>query len=244
MDQPGHRSAPDQVISGEASSTSVLHRRPPGAGETSSRGERRVGRRHDPARLRARRSRRGDALMYRTELDRRSSWRGNGKADDPVIRQKLACATRSRDHAVFGCGPCRRSCRQRARGRKDRSSDYWSEYHAGATELAMTIMGPAGWCRPGEHRAVRPDRRPGAPNSTASWEKSSSMPGPARSTRERHRSRATSLRDGARPSQGTSGLRRAALAVLRHPALWATGVTQLSCSRHTGGGGGGRGAAP
>lgn len=47
---------------------------------------------------------------------------------------------------------------------------YWSEYHRWVTDLAMTLLGPAGLIPEGRPplRHYRADD-PGAPNSTASW---------------------------------------------------------------------------
>ena len=72
MDQPGVEVRPIKMISGDRRvQRDVLHRRPHPQGQRHRRGQRRLGRRHDPARLRAGRVRRDPAdLMFKAEWEK------------------------------------------------------------------------------------------------------------------------------------------------------------------------------
>jgi alkylation response protein AidB-like acyl-CoA dehydrogenase len=112
-------------------------------------------------------------IFFRYELDRLMQLaREYGKADDPVVRDRLAwCYERVEIMRYLGYRILTQYLREGELGPAASISKlYWSEYHQRASELAMTIMGPAGLVPTGRPpgRAVRTDD-PGAPNSTASW---------------------------------------------------------------------------
>jgi alkylation response protein AidB-like acyl-CoA dehydrogenase len=113
-------------------------------------------------------------LMYKTELDRLLDLaREYGKADDPVIRQKLAwCYSKVEIMRYLGMRALSSFLAGNSPGPEGSIFKiYWSEYQQVSTELAMQIMGPAGLVPTGRapSGAFQTDD-PGAPNSTASWE--------------------------------------------------------------------------
>ncbi|MGE0305782.1 MAG: acyl-CoA dehydrogenase family protein [Acidimicrobiia bacterium] len=112
-------------------------------------------------------------IMFRHELERLVDLaREYGKADDPVIRQRLArCYCEVGAMKAMGLRILTQYLRDGALGAAASISKlYWSEYHRRASELAMDIMGIAGLVSDGHPplRWYRTDE-PGAPNSTASW---------------------------------------------------------------------------
>jgi alkylation response protein AidB-like acyl-CoA dehydrogenase len=112
-------------------------------------------------------------ILFRAELDRLVAMaRERGRADDPVIRDRLAdLYTRCEVMRFVGLRILTGVLDTGALGPEASISKlYWSEYHQRASELAMAIMGPHGLVPTGRPptRAVRTDD-PGAPNSTASW---------------------------------------------------------------------------
>ncbi|HZN15535.1 MAG TPA: acyl-CoA dehydrogenase [Acidimicrobiales bacterium] len=112
-------------------------------------------------------------IMYRTELDRLLELaREYGKADDPVIRQKLAwCWSKVEIMRYLGMRALSSFLAGNAPGPEGSIFKiFWSEYQQVSTELAMSIMGPAGLVPSGRapSGAFQTDD-PGAPNSTASW---------------------------------------------------------------------------
>jgi alkylation response protein AidB-like acyl-CoA dehydrogenase len=112
-------------------------------------------------------------IRFRTDLDRLFDLaRAYGRADDPVIRQRLAwCYSKVEIMRFLGY---RTLTSWMAGGHPGPEGsifkNFWSEYQRSQTELAMDIMGVAG---------LVPEGRPpmasfqtddvGAPNSTASW---------------------------------------------------------------------------
>jgi alkylation response protein AidB-like acyl-CoA dehydrogenase len=112
-------------------------------------------------------------IFFRYELDRLVELaRQYGKVDDPVVRDRLAwCYEQVEIMRYLGYRILTQYLREGDLGPAASISKlYWSEYHQRASELAMTIMGPAGLVPSGRKpgRSVRTDD-PGAPNSTASW---------------------------------------------------------------------------
>src|SRR5439155_11040031 len=112
-------------------------------------------------------------IMYKTEVDRLFSLaREYGKADDPVIRQKLAwCWSKVEIMRYLGMRALSSFLAGNAPGPEGSIFKiFWSEYQQKSTELAMDIMGPAGLVPTGRapSGAFQADD-PGAPNSTASW---------------------------------------------------------------------------
>src|SRR4051794_39469395 len=112
-------------------------------------------------------------IQFRIELDRLLALaREYGKADDPVIRQRLAhCYSKVEIMRFLGY----RTLSQFLSGAKPGPEGsifklFWSEYHKLATELAVDITGLHGLVPTGRRptSAFQGDD-PGAPNSTASW---------------------------------------------------------------------------
>jgi alkylation response protein AidB-like acyl-CoA dehydrogenase len=112
-------------------------------------------------------------IRFRTELDRLLALaKQYGKADDPIIRQRLAwCYSKVEIMRYLGM----RTLTQWLQGGHPGpdasiSKLNWSEYHRVVTELAMDIMGLDGLAPTGRPpaSAFQTDE-PGAPNSTASW---------------------------------------------------------------------------
>jgi len=112
-------------------------------------------------------------IMFRTELDRLLELaKERGRADDPVIRQRLASAY-SKVEIMRFLG-MRTLTKYLAGGHPGPDSSifklYWSEYHKVVTELGVDILGPAALTPTGRPpmSAFTADE-PGAPNSSASW---------------------------------------------------------------------------
>ncbi len=112
-------------------------------------------------------------IMFRAELDRLIDLaRTYGRADDPVIRDRLAwCWVQVETMRFLGARILTAYLRDGALGPEASVSKlYWSEYHKVATALAMQILGLAGLVPEGRAplRVYRTDD-PGAPNATRSW---------------------------------------------------------------------------
>jgi alkylation response protein AidB-like acyl-CoA dehydrogenase len=112
-------------------------------------------------------------ILFRAEFDRLVGLaRQYGRADDPVVRDRLAwCFTRVETMKTLGYRILTQYLRDGELGAAASISKlYWSEYHQVVADLAMQIMGPDGLVPTGRRpsRNVRTDS-PGAPNSTASW---------------------------------------------------------------------------
>jgi alkylation response protein AidB-like acyl-CoA dehydrogenase len=112
-------------------------------------------------------------ILFRAEYDRLVALaREYGRADDPVVRDRLAwCFTRVETMKTLGYRILTQYLRDGELGAAASISKlYWSEYHQAVADLAMQIMGPHGLVPSGRRpsRNVRTDT-PGAPNSTASW---------------------------------------------------------------------------
>ena len=112
-------------------------------------------------------------IMFRTELDRLLELaRQYGRADDPVIRQRLAwCYSKVEIMRYLGMRSLTKFLNSAQPGPEGSIFKvYWSEYHRIVTELAMDIMGPHGLVPTGRAPAssFQADD-PGAPNDTASW---------------------------------------------------------------------------
>jgi len=112
-------------------------------------------------------------IMFRADLDRLLDLaRAYGRADDPLIRQRLArCYSLVEIMRFLGY----RSLTGWLRGAHPGPEGsvfkvFWSEYHQLETELAMDIMGLAGLVPEGRPPATAFQTDDvGAPNSTASW---------------------------------------------------------------------------
>jgi hypothetical protein len=112
-------------------------------------------------------------IRFRTELDRLVELaKERGKADDPLIRQRLAwCYGKVEIMRYLGMRALTSWLQGGHPGAESSISKlYWSEYHLTVTELATDILGmdaltPSG--RPPSSAFGADD--PGAPNSTASW---------------------------------------------------------------------------
>ena len=112
-------------------------------------------------------------IMFRTELDRLFELaKERGKADDPVIRQRLAwCYSKVEIMRYLGMRALTAFLGGGHPGPEASISKiYWSEYHHKSTELAMDILGLDGLAPTGRPPAssFQADD-PGAPNSSASW---------------------------------------------------------------------------
>jgi alkylation response protein AidB-like acyl-CoA dehydrogenase len=112
-------------------------------------------------------------IMYKTEIHRLMALaREYGKADDPVIRQRLAwCWSKVEIMRYLGMRALSSFLAGNAPGPEGSIFKiFWSEYQQKSTELAMDIMGSAGLVPTGRapSGAFQTDD-PGAPNSTASW---------------------------------------------------------------------------
>jgi alkylation response protein AidB-like acyl-CoA dehydrogenase len=112
-------------------------------------------------------------ILFRAELDRLLKLaRDFGRADDPVVRDRLAwCYTQVETMRFLGYRILTGYLRDGELGAAASISKlFWSEYHLRMSELAMAIMGPAGLVPEGRRpaRGYRTDD-PGVPNDTASW---------------------------------------------------------------------------
>jgi hypothetical protein len=112
-------------------------------------------------------------IRFRTELDRLLALaKERGKADDPLIRQRLAwCYSKVEIMRYLGMRALTAWLGGGHVGPEAAITKlYWSEYHRTSTELAVDILGlealvPTG---KGPNSAFQADE-PGAPNSSASW---------------------------------------------------------------------------
>ncbi|HVM09244.1 MAG TPA: acyl-CoA dehydrogenase [Acidimicrobiales bacterium] len=112
-------------------------------------------------------------IRFRDELDRLTALaKENGKANDPLIRQRLAwCHSKVEIMRYLGMRVLTQFLAGGHPGPEGSITKlYWSEYHRTVTELAVDILGldalvPTGKA-PGS--AFQTDD-PGAPNSSASW---------------------------------------------------------------------------
>jgi alkylation response protein AidB-like acyl-CoA dehydrogenase len=112
-------------------------------------------------------------IMFRAEFDRLVELaREHGKADDPIVRDRLAwCYTKVETMRFLGYRILTQYLRDGALGPEASISKlYWSEYHQVAVDLALAILGADALVREGRHpyRHFRTDE-PGAPNSSNSW---------------------------------------------------------------------------
>jgi alkylation response protein AidB-like acyl-CoA dehydrogenase len=112
-------------------------------------------------------------VRYQADLDRLIALAHEyGKADDPLIRQRLAwCHSKVQIMRFLGMRTLTKFLAGHHPGPDGAISKlYWSEYHKMSTELAMDIMGLAGLIPEGRRpsSAFQTDDA-GAPNSTASW---------------------------------------------------------------------------
>ncbi len=112
-------------------------------------------------------------IMFRAELDRLFALaREYGRADDPVVRDRLAwCYTQVETMRFLGYRILTGYLRDGVLGPEASISKlFWSEYHQRMSELAMAIMGPHGLVPAGRRppRSYRTDD-PGVPNDTMSW---------------------------------------------------------------------------
>ncbi len=112
-------------------------------------------------------------IRFQAEYDRLEALAKEfGKADDPVVRQKLAwCYSKVQIMSYLG----KRTLTKFLKGEHPGADAsigklFWSEYHRVVTELSMDIMGPAGLVPTGRipSSAFGCDDA-GAPNSTNSW---------------------------------------------------------------------------
>ncbi|OBK68928.1 acyl-CoA dehydrogenase [Mycobacterium colombiense] len=112
-------------------------------------------------------------VLFRAEVDRLLALvRERGLAGDGIVRDQVAHAyTKAEIMRFLGA----RILTGWLRGdppsvEASVSKLYWSEHHRSVTDLAMTLLGPAGLIPEGRPplRHFRTDD-PGAPNSTASW---------------------------------------------------------------------------
>jgi alkylation response protein AidB-like acyl-CoA dehydrogenase len=112
-------------------------------------------------------------IRFKTELDRLFALAQKyGKADDPIIRQRLAwCYSKVEIMRYLGMRTLTQWLQGGHPGAEASISKLnWSEYHCKVTELSMDIMGLDGLTPSGRPpaSAFQTDE-PGAPNSTASW---------------------------------------------------------------------------
>jgi len=112
-------------------------------------------------------------IFFRAELDRIVQLASDaGRADDPVIRDRLAwCHTRVEIMRFLGYRILTQVLREGKIGPEASIAKlYWSEYHQAATDLAIELLGPNAMVREGRHpfKHFRTDE-PGAANSTNSW---------------------------------------------------------------------------
>lgn len=113
-------------------------------------------------------------IQFRGELDRLIELaRQTGKADDPLIRDRLARAfTKVETMRFMGYEALTRFLGGAPPGPDAAITKiFWSEYHREVSELAMDILGVPGLVPSGrERRSAFTTDDPGAPNSTASWQ--------------------------------------------------------------------------
>jgi alkylation response protein AidB-like acyl-CoA dehydrogenase len=112
-------------------------------------------------------------ILFRAELDRLLELAvENGRASDPVFRDRLAAAyTRCEVMRYLGLRILSSVLSNGKLGAEASISKlYWSEYHRDVTRLALEVLGPEALQIEGRLplRAFRTDD-PGAPNTTGSW---------------------------------------------------------------------------
>jgi alkylation response protein AidB-like acyl-CoA dehydrogenase len=112
-------------------------------------------------------------IRFKGELDRLLQLaKDTGKADDPVIRQRLAwCYSKVEIMRYLGMRTLTKFLAGQHPGPDASISKlYWSEYHRMVTELAVDILGMDALVPTGRKpsSAFQADD-PGAPNSSASW---------------------------------------------------------------------------
>ena len=112
-------------------------------------------------------------IFFRAELDRIVQLaRDVGRADDPIIRDRLAwCHTKVEIMRFLGYRILTQVLRDGRIGPEASISKlYWSEYHQVATDLAIELLGADAMVREGRKpfKHFRADE-PGAANSTNSW---------------------------------------------------------------------------
>jgi alkylation response protein AidB-like acyl-CoA dehydrogenase len=112
-------------------------------------------------------------ILFRAEVDRLIKLvHEKGLAGDEIVRDRVARAyTKAEIMRFLGARILTGWLRGDPPGTEASVSKlYWSEYHRWVTDLAMTLLGPAGLIPEGRAplRHFRTDD-PGAPNSTASW---------------------------------------------------------------------------
>jgi len=112
-------------------------------------------------------------IFFRAELDRVVQLaRDMGRADDPVIRNRLAwCHAKVEIMRFLGYRILTQVLRDGEIGPEASISKlYWSEYHQVLADLAIELLGPRAMVREGRHpfKHFRTDE-PGAANSTNSW---------------------------------------------------------------------------
>ena len=112
-------------------------------------------------------------IRFRAELDRLMAMaKERGKADDPVIRQRLAwCHSKVEIMRYLGMRTLTKFLAGQHPGPDASISKlYWSEYHRIVTELSVDILGLDALVPSGRKpsSAFQADD-PGAPNSSASW---------------------------------------------------------------------------
>ena len=111
-------------------------------------------------------------VKFQSELDRLLALaEQHGRADDPVIRQRLAwCYSKVQIMRWLGLRALTRFLAGHHPGPDGAIFKlYWSEYHRVATELAVDILGADAMIPSGRRpsRAFQDDE--GAPNDSASW---------------------------------------------------------------------------
>jgi alkylation response protein AidB-like acyl-CoA dehydrogenase len=112
-------------------------------------------------------------IFFRAELDRVVQLaRDAGRADDPVIRDRLAwCHSKVEIMRILGYRILTQVLRDGKIGPEASISKlYWSEYHQVVTDLAIELLGAGAMVREGRKpfKHFRSDE-PGAANSTNSW---------------------------------------------------------------------------
>jgi alkylation response protein AidB-like acyl-CoA dehydrogenase len=112
-------------------------------------------------------------ILFRAEVDRLIKLvHERGLAGDEIVRDRVAHAyTKAEIMRFMGARVLTGWLKGETPGTEASVSKlYWSEHHRSVTDLAMTLLGPAGLIPEGRPplRHFRTDD-PGAPNSTASW---------------------------------------------------------------------------
>ncbi len=176
MDQPGVEVRPIEMLSGTSEFNEVFF---DGA---RARVDHTVGRENDGWRVAMALLgfERGESaglvpLAFREELDRLRELADERDAlADPLVRDRLVRAfTEVEVMRFLGYGAVTRYVAGQSPGADAAITKiYWSEYHRRTTELAMDILGMAGLVPEGRSpRSAFATDDPGAPNSTASWQR-------------------------------------------------------------------------